>query len=137
MDSWKTDLQYAFTILGTSDGWFKIINGPWKDQKIRWITTNGQKHNADTLEWHSDNSKPKPSQADLETRLDEVVLEETWSTVRGTRNTLLTESDWCVGNDSPLTSDDKAKWLSYRQELRDVPTQSDPNNIIWPTKPTE
>tara|TARA_Y100000593_G_scaffold53420_1_gene100069 strand:- start:850 stop:1257 length:408 start_codon:yes stop_codon:yes gene_type:complete len=133
---WKEDLQYSFgDIKSIGDGWYKVINGPWKDEKIKWNTKIGQKHSADTLEWHSDNSKPKPSQADLKTRLDEILLEETWGTVRGRRNTLLNECDWCVGNDSPLTSDDKAKWVSYRQELRDVPTQSDPNNITWPAKP--
>ena len=30
----------------------------------------------------------------------------------------------------------KSAWTSYRQALRDVPTQSDPNNITWPTKPS-
>jgi len=137
MDSWKTDLQYAFNIADQGNGWFKVTDGPWKDQKIRWITVNGQKHSADTLEWHSDNDMTKPTQAELKARLDEILLEGSWGTVRGTRNTLLTESDWCVGNDSPLSSDDKAKWVSYRQELRDVPIQSDPNNITWPTQPAD
>ena len=27
-------------------------------------------------------------------------------------------------------------WKNYRQALRDVPTQSDPDNITWPTKPS-
>ncbi|MEC8553197.1 MAG: phage tail assembly chaperone, partial [Pseudomonadota bacterium] len=30
----------------------------------------------------------------------------------------------------------KAKWQAYRQALRDVPSQSDPYNITWPTKPS-
>jgi len=29
----------------------------------------------------------------------------------------------------------KAAWATYRQELRDITTQSDPFNIIWPSKP--
>ena len=137
METWKSDLQYAFNIQGQSDDWFKILDGLWMGQKMRWITKIGQEHSVETLEWNPDNDMTKPTQAELKARLDEILLEESWYTLRGRRNTLLKESDWCIGNDSPLNVEDKTAWVSYRQELRDVPNQSDPNNIIWPTKPTE
>lgn len=52
---------------------------------------------------------------------------------RETRNDLLKDSDWTQLPDSHA---DKVTWATYRQELRDVPSQSGfPNNINWPKKP--
>ncbi len=66
------------------------------------------------------------------------IAEETnqkWQNIRSQRNSLLSESDWTQLPDSPLLSEKKTEWSVYRQELRDVTSQSDPNNIIWPVKP--
>ena len=54
--------------------------------------------------------------------------------LRDERNQLLLESDWTQGADVPSTI--KTPWATYRTSLRDVPTQSDPDNIAWPTKPS-
>ena len=55
-----------------------------------------------------------------------------WQRVRSERNSLLAECDWRANSD--LTMSDE--WKTYRQALRDVPSsQSDPDNITWPTKP--
>ena len=43
----------------------------------------------------------------------------------------LAETDYLALSDNTLADNMK----TYRQELRDVPTQSDPDNITWPTKP--
>ena len=59
-----------------------------------------------------------------------------WKQVRNERNRLLLQTDWVVTKASETgvaVSDD---WKNYRQALRDVPTQSDPDNITWPTKPS-
>ena len=59
-----------------------------------------------------------------------------WLQVRNERNRLLLQTDWVVTKASETgvaVSDD---WKNYRQALRDVPTQSDPDNITWPTKPS-
>lgn len=37
--------------------------------------------------------------------------------------------------DSPKYQDEQ--WLIYRQALRDITNQVDPDNIIWPVKPEE
>lgn len=58
-----------------------------------------------------------------------------WENIRNERNRLLLESDWTQLPDSPITPEKKSEWQIYRQELRDVTTQPDPKNIIWPTKP--
>jgi hypothetical protein len=55
------------------------------------------------------------------------------SSVRAERNTLLAACDWTQVADAPV---DKAAWASYRQALRDVPSQPGfPYNVIWPEVP--
>jgi len=58
-----------------------------------------------------------------------------WQNIRNQRNILLLESDWTQLSDSPLSDEKKVEWQTYRQELRDITSQQDPFNIIWPTKP--
>lgn len=54
--------------------------------------------------------------------------------VRSLRNQRLRESDWVMASDVPEAI--KVGWLEYRQELRDLPTQTGwPLNITWPVKP--
>lgn len=56
-----------------------------------------------------------------------------WEEIRQIRNELLLECDWTQLSDIP--AEIKTIWQSYRQELRDVTTQSNPFNIVWPVKP--
>ena len=54
--------------------------------------------------------------------------------VRLQRTSLLAETDWSQLVDVP--EETKAKWASYRQELRDITDQKEfPTKITWPTKP--
>jgi hypothetical protein len=54
-------------------------------------------------------------------------------TARETRDLLLQQSDWTQVPDAPV---DAAVWATYRQALRDVPSQQGfPDNIVWPDKP--
>jgi len=48
---------------------------------------------------------------------------------------LLQESDWTTSTDSPLTDEQKAEAVTYRQALRDLPAQDGFPNIAFPTKP--
>ena len=53
--------------------------------------------------------------------------------VRETRTKKLAESDWTQLTDAPVNS---ALWATYRQALRDVPSQSSfPWDITWPDAP--
>ena len=57
---------------------------------------------------------------------------------RKTRNELLVDSDWTQMPDSPLTSEVKTSWATYRTALRDLPDHSNWPNLEeddWPTKP--
>ena len=56
-----------------------------------------------------------------------------WELVRSIRAKKLAESDWTQLGDSPTAS--KQAWKTYRQALRDITTQRDPFNIVWPTPP--
>jgi len=66
-----------------------------------------------------------------DTAKDARLLADKWANVRAERNRKLEETDYLALSDNTLADNMK----TYRQELRDVPTQSDPDNITWPTKP--
>jgi len=52
--------------------------------------------------------------------------------VRADRNARLAATDWMASQDVTMSDE----WRTYRQALRDVPTQSGfPNTITWPTAP--
>lgn len=53
--------------------------------------------------------------------------------IRTERDAKLTESDWTQVADAPV---DQAAWATYRQALRDIPSQAGfPNEVTWPTEP--
>ena len=66
-----------------------------------------------------------------DTAKDARLLADKSANVRRERNRKLAETDYLALSDNTLSSDME----TYRQELRDVPTQSDPDNITWPDKP--
>ena len=65
------------------------------------------------------------------TAKDARLLADKWANVRSQRDRKLAETDYLALGDNTLSADMK----KYRQDLRDVPTQSDPDDITWPTKP--
>ena len=53
--------------------------------------------------------------------------------VRMLRDGMLSSSDWTQVADAPV---DKAAWATYRQALRDIPSQAGfPNEVTWPVEP--
>ena len=66
-----------------------------------------------------------------DTAKDARLLADKWANVRLERDRKLAESDYLALSDNTLATNMK----TYRQELRDVPTQSDPDSITWPSKP--
>ena len=54
--------------------------------------------------------------------------------LRRQRDALLAETDWTQARDVTLSND--SAWQTYRQQLRDLPaSQSDPDDVVFPTKP--
>ena len=57
--------------------------------------------------------------------------------IRAMRNGYLSATDWTDLPNAPLTAEKAAEWQTYRQELRDYPSQSDKVSTLpeWPTEP--
>ena len=65
--------------------------------------------------------------------LEQEQIAKAWSDLTLNRNELLQSSDWTQVSDAPV---DHAAWATYRQELRDLPENTeDPRNPVWPTRP--
>jgi hypothetical protein len=76
----------------------------------------------------------KYSVADMDDEAKAAKDAEQAKSVRNSRTEKLKDSDWSQVADAPV---DKAVWATYRQALRDVPTQSGfPWEVTWPTEPT-
>lgn len=87
------------------------------------------------------------AKAKYEEQIKEAVYTESDYEVmfRQHRNFLLATTDWTQANDSPLTDAKKTEWKTYRQALRDMPTnktttyQELANNLThsdYPTQPS-
>ena len=88
----------------------------------------------DELEWQDDNIT-KPTDAQIQSKYDELVAAEPLYEVRKERNLLLQESDWTQNRDVTLSND--ADWKTYRQALRDITkTYKTLDTVKWPTEPT-
>ena len=75
---------------------------------------------AEIAEWNAS----QPTEAEI--------LAEKWVRIRRERNSKLAVTDWRASSDLTLSDE----WKTYRQALRDVPTQTDVDNITWPTEPS-
>ena len=61
-------------------------------------------------------------------------IENQWEHIRVARNEILTQCDWTILPDSPVSSSID-EWKTYRQQLRDITNQSNPFEVVWPTHP--
>lgn len=83
----------------------------------------------EVLEWSGTAFSVRPMTAEER----QAVLDQQWAAVRIERNRRLVESDWTQLPDAPV---DATPWAQYRQQLRDITTQDDPFNLVWPVQPT-
>ena len=83
------------------------------------------------------------SRSDISTKLTELINAEPMTELRRQRDMLIAESDWRANSDVTMSS----AWKTYRQALRDMPTNntnptwdgvygSTLGNVTWPTKPS-
>jgi len=87
-----------------------------------------------TIDWDEDNITEKPTQAEIDTAIDEVLLEIPLKQLRAKRDELITETDWWVLPDRTPTEEQ----LAYRQALRDITnTYTSLDNVVWPVPPGE
>ena len=68
-----------------------------------------------------------------EAEIEEREIEAAWLDLRKQRDARLQDSDWTQVPDAPV---DQAAWALYRQELRDLPANTDdPRDVVWPQEP--
>jgi len=101
--------------------WYRI----WEIENSRYIDVDNY---VPYLEWNG-----TPETIDMDTV--QQTAEQKWDIIRFQRNQILRDSDWTQLSDVPLSSADKVLWATYRQSLRDITTQADPDNITWSTTP--
>lgn len=71
---------------------------------------------------------PQPTEAEI--------AEQKAQAVRGQRDRILSQTDYLVSGDYPISDDDLAAVKAYRQALRDVPAQDGfPDSVVWPELP--
>ena len=74
---------------------------------------------------------PEFTEEEIQTAID-----DQFEIMRLGRNDLLSKSDWTQVPDVSISDSDAAAWLSYRQELRDLPSNTtNPFIVTWPEKP--
>ena len=79
-------------------------------------------------------NKHKPTETEIQEKIEEVIAAEPMRLLRMERDELLAESDW---RDLPsYPGSNQEAWRTYRQQLRDLPADTeDASNPIWPEKP--
>jgi hypothetical protein len=105
---------------------FSYRNGVVQDDQGRWFTC----YSVGPVFADSETEGTAAQQmVEYKARMDE----EQAKRIRADRNTRLNDSDWSQISDSTA---DKTAWATYRQALRDVPTQAGfPWTITWPETP--
>ena len=122
-------------------------------QKIDYLTKALKELNAGWLSIENyDYSKIKweenttiPTLEEVNNKIEELKLAEPMNKLREERKNKLKESDIYGLSDFPFVNDTiKQAWLTYRQELRDLPSTATPQldenseltNVTWPTPPS-
>ena len=99
-----------------------IYNITWSDSKVSAVTGQDIDGNDITIQTHFSGD---------DTTKNARLLADKWINVRRDRDRKLSQTDYLALKDSTLANNMK----TYRQALRDVPSQSDVDNITWPVQP--
>ena len=76
-----------------------------------------------------------PSLSDVVEKANEFVLQQAWYEVRKLRDAHLKDSDYVTAIANETGVGVSTEWRNYRQGLRDITSQSDPSNLVWPIHP--
>jgi hypothetical protein len=72
-------------------------------------------------------------------QLTDEARSELWISVRAMRDGRLSACDWTVIPDSPFTAEQRSSWQTYRQELRDLPSEyahvTSIEDVVFPEPP--
>ena len=112
-------------------GDYKVVvrDGAEQDAKDNWVQKwVEQDMFSDTTEDGVTTTKAE-HEASYQTRLDADKSES----VRSERDQKLKDTDWMGLSDVTMSTD----WATYRQALRDIPSQEGfPNTLTWPNEPS-
>ena len=106
---------------------FKTNTNEWKDYEMEAVTSSVATTFKDKLieGWYAiDSIENVEFQNELGAMYAKTKAISPLS-VRLARDFLLTESDWSQVGDCPLSADDKALYVTYRQKLRDITTTTE------------
>jgi hypothetical protein len=108
----------------------KIIGAAGASNERRWLRIpDGADENHLVVLTAEDESKYIEEDEDAK-------LAAQWVAMRKERDSRLSACDWTQMPDSPLGVSPKAAWADYRQELRDLPAETeDPSAPTWPSQP--
>jgi hypothetical protein len=99
-----------------------------KATEVTQEITSGKKRGSTTVV----GDKDKETVTVTYTAVDQTDVEQ-WASIRAERDSKLIDSDWRGMSDVTMSS----AWKTYRQALRDLPaSESDPDDITWPTEPS-
>jgi len=111
-------------------GDYKVVvrDGAEQDENSNWVQKWVERDMfSDTTEDGVTTTKAEHETA-YQTRLDTEAAER----VRSERDQKLKDTDWMGMSDVTMSAD----WATYRQALRDVPTQEGfPHTVTWPEEP--
>ena len=142
-------LDSVTTVTGDPPDEVLVYNIKWSDSKKDSEIVDVEAH---TIAAHKDEDGNDVAEKDVattyvqthfvgdDTAKDARILADEWTQIRRERDRLLANSDWTQGGDTPLASDKKTAWATYRTKLRDVPKdQKDKTtyaSITWPSEPS-
>ena len=70
-------------------------------------------------------------------KTEEEKLAEAAEQIRSKRDSLISDSDYLLASDYPISAKDLEVVKAYRQALRDVPQQEGfPLDVVWPELPS-
>jgi hypothetical protein len=99
-----------------------VYNITWSDSKVSAVTGQDIDGNDIVIQTHfSGNDSDKNAR----------LLADKWTAVRRERDRRLSQTDYLALSDNTVSG----AMQIYRQKLRDVPAQSDVDDITWPIKP--
>jgi len=113
-------------------GDYKVVvrDGAEQDANNNWVQKWVERDMFSDTEEDGVTTTKAEHEAAYQTRLDE----DAAKAVRADRDSRLAKTDWMGMSDVTMSAD----WATYRQALRDVPSQAGfPHTITWPTEPEE
>jgi hypothetical protein len=91
---------------------------------VRVIVSDGK-----IIKW-MEPSEVQPTTEQIQSVIEEILLEEPMKALREERDMLLNQCDWRMTTDYP--HDDQLAWKEYRSRLRDVPSLVAEGNLPTP-----